>query len=80
MKYVIVAVESEGQVYLGYAPDDSRIYYGDMVTLENGATGIVMVKEDYENEEDLKKREKLHGRKLSKVVGLYREQEIPWEV
>ena len=80
MKYVIVAVESEGQVYLGYAPDDSRIYYGDMVTLENGVTGIVMVKEDYENEEDMKKREKLHGRKLSKVVGLYREQEIPWEV
>lgn len=77
-KYVIVAVESEGQIFLGYAPDECRIYYGDKVKLDNGAIGIVMVKENYESMEDLKKREWLHGEKLHRVIRAYSEKEVSW--
>lgn len=79
-RYVIVAVECnmDGQIRLGYAPDECRIFYGDMVQLENGEVGIVIVKEDYETLDDLKKREELCGYKFQKVIHAYSEKEINW--
>lgn len=78
-RYVIVAVEcNDGPIRIGYAPDGCRIFYGDMVQLENGGVGIVIVKEDYETLDDLKKREELCGNKLQKVIRAYSEKEINW--
>lgn len=86
-KYAVYAVDlswndhdGQREIVLAYAPDGSPVYYGDMVTLDDGATGIVLVKEDYENMEDVKRREELYGEPLRKVVTAYSEKSIDWEV
>lgn len=80
-KYTAVVLRqgNNGNFKMGYLPKENYVYPGDMVHLESGACGTVLLVDDYLDYEDLQKIEKDTGEEFVKIVTVFRKSTAEWE-
>lgn len=80
-RYQVMAVNlhDDGKIVMAVAPDENRAYSGDLVELETGKIGTVIISDDYTKGSELQDIEKIAGG-LAMVTGIFRKMRCDWEV
>lgn len=79
-RYQVIAVNINNKgIVMAVAPDENRTYSGDLVELETGKIGTVIISDDYTKGSELQGIEKLTDDGLVMVTGIFRKMKCEWE-
>lgn len=78
-KYTIAAVVMPDGIMFAICPSETSIYLSNLVELDNGMMGTVVMTDDYITMESINKREEMIGGKMKRIVKAYSEKKIKWE-
>lgn len=80
-RYQVMAVNlhGDGKIVMAVAPDENRAYSGDLVELETGKIGTVIISDDYTKGSELQGIETLTDDGLVMVTGIFRKMKCEWE-
>ena len=80
-RYQVMAVNllDDGKIVMAVAPDAHRAYSGDLVELETGKIGTVIISDDYTKGSELQGIEAQTDDGLVMVTGIFRKVKCEWE-
>lgn len=79
-RYQVIAVNINNEgIVMAVSPDENRAYLGDLVELETGKVGTVIISDDYTKGSELQGIEDLTDNGLVMVTGIFRKMKCEWE-
>ena len=78
-RYSVAAIQVQDEIVIAYCPDAASIYLTDLVCLDDGRTGRVIITDDCEPFARVHERARMLDGKMHKIVKAYLEKKVEWE-